>query len=408
MRTRNKFYGLLLILSCNSIIGQLQEYEAKIALEGIADQWHAITLPHTVFDKVKQDMFDMRIYGVTATDTLEAPYILKTLQGESIKNNIDFKLLNTTKDSNGYYYTFEVPTTEVINHIKLNLKNKNFDAKLILEGSQDQNNWFTILEDYRILSIKNSQTNYSFTELDFPNSKYLYYRVFIQSDVNPNLDSASIAMNNTVKATYEEYQMKGFRTVPVEKETYIDIYLKQRVPISFLKINVKDTFDYYRPITIKYVTDSVETEKGWNYYYRNLASGTLTSIEKNEFKFPSTLAKRLRVEIQNHDNQPLNIGFIEAKGYSHELVARFTEPADYFLAYGNADAKKPLYDISLTRSNIPKNLSKLTIGPEQLIPKTEKPQVQPLFENKWWLWGIMILVVLLLGGFTLKMMQKKV
>ncbi|MBS9462661.1 DUF3999 family protein [Flagellimonas sp. 389] len=406
MRTRNKFYGLLLILFCNSIFGQLQKYDAKMALEEITDQWHTITLPYPVFDKVKQDMFDIRVYGITATDTLEAPYILKALKGESVKKNVDFKLLNTTKDGNGYYFTFEVPTTEVINHIKLNINNENFDAKLILEGSQNQNDWFTILEDYRILSIKNSQTNYSFTELDFPNSKYSYYRVFIQTDEKPILDSASIAMDNTVKATYTNYRMKGFRTVPVEKETYIDIYLKQRVPLSFLKINVKDTFDYYRPITIKYVTDSVETEKGWKYYYRNLTSGILTSIEKNEFKFPSTLVKSLRVEIQNHDNQPLKIGTIEAKGYAHELVTRFTEPADYFLVYGNSNAKKPIYDITLTKSNIPENLSKLSFGPQQLIPKTEKPQVEPLFENEWWLWGIMVLVVLLLGGFTLKMMQK--
>ncbi len=404
---KNRLLTLFVLFSYGWTFGQMQEYEAKIPLNGISNQWHSVPLPIPVFDKLKQDLTDIRVYGTTKNDTIEAPYLLKVAKGEKVKKQVDFKLLNKASNAKGYYFTYEIPTIEAINKIQLHLKNENIDAKALLEGSQNQNEWFTILEDYKILTIKNNQTDYSFTELNFPNSKYKYYRLLLISDIKPDLDSASISLEENLEAEYQEYKVKGFRTVNENKKTYIEIYLKQRVPLSHLKINVLSQFDYYRPISIKYVTDSIETEKGWKYYYRNLSSGILTSVENNEFEFLSTLVKKLRVEIQNYDNQPLKIGKIEAKGYMHVLVARFTEPADYSLVYGNKNAPKPIYDIAFTKNNTPENLSPLVLGKEEMIPKTEKPQNKPLFENKWWLWGIMGLLILVLGGFTLTMLQKK-
>jgi len=151
----------------------------------------------------------------------------------------------------------------------------------------------------------------------------------------------------------------------------------------------------------------VNTEKGWHYNYRNLSSGTLNSIEKNEIKFSSTIAQKIRVVIQNYDNEPLIIENIEVKGYTHKLVARFDKPANYYLAYGKANSRKPQYDIAQAVTKIPKNLTILTLGEIEHIPKEKTPTVSPLFENKIWLWVVMGVIILVLGGFTLKMMQKK-
>jgi hypothetical protein len=190
------------------------------------------------------------------------------------------------------------------------------------------------------------------------------------------------------------------------KQTFIDIDLKKRVPVSLLKLHVSDTFDYYRPTFIQYVSDSVKTEKGWKYSYQNLASGTLTSFEKNEFRFKSTLLQKLRVAITNYDNEPLKIANVDAKGYTYHLTARFTQPANYVLADGKKEAYPPRYDLLDTGAKLPENLTLVTLGTEIRIPKKENPTASPLFENKIWLWMIMGSIILVLGGFTLKMMQK--
>ena len=179
------------------------------------------------------------------------------------------------------------------------------------------------------------------------------------------------------------------------------------VPVSFIKLSVSDKIDYYRPHTIQYLSDSVKTEKGWKYNYRSLTSGILSSLEDNEYKFSEHITNKLKVIIQNHDNQPLNIEEITVKGYVHELVARFNKPAQYYLVYGNKRAYKPNYDIINFQQNIPKDLSGLSIGDEEEISKSGTSLIGPLFKNKAWLWAIMIIIILILGWFSVRMLKTK-
>jgi len=120
-------------------------------------------------------------------------------------NEIVFKTINTTRNEKGYYYTFEVPTNESINQIKLDFFQKNFDWSIKLEGSQNQQEWFTITDDYRILSIYNELTDYQFTKLSFPDSKYRYFRLLIKSKEEPNLKLVKIFLNNFEEGKYKTY-----------------------------------------------------------------------------------------------------------------------------------------------------------------------------------------------------------
>lgn len=402
-----RFLFLFGWMGLSTAFAQLDTYGHKQELKGISEQWHSIPLSNSIFDKVNPDMSDIRIYGVTKNDTLEAPYVFWIAEGSLTKKDVAFNLLNTTSNAKGHYFTYEIPTTEAINEIHLIFKKENFDWRVQLEGSQNQKEWFTVLEDYRILSIKNDQTDYEFTDLSFPKLKYRYYRLLVQSSEKPELRSASIRLDDRIDATYLDYPVTYMNIDQQDKRTVIDIDLKKRLPVSYLAFKVVDKIDYYRPISIQYVYDSVITEKGTKYSYRSLTSGTLSSIEDNSFKFPTTLAQRFRAVIENHDNQPLQIEAAKAKGYEHKLIARFTQPATYYLTYGKVQAQKPRYDITHAVTKIPDNPSPLTIGDEQQIPKKSISEASPLFENRLWLWAVMGVVILVLGWFTLGMIRRK-
>jgi hypothetical protein len=300
-----------------------------------------------------------------------------------------------------------VPTSKSLNQIQLDFNNDNFDWKVKLEGSQNQQEWFTILEDYRILSIKNDQTDYNFTHLNFPNSKYRFYRILVKSNSKPDLVRSSLYLDSLVPAKYKDYKIKKFDVAEENKNSVITIDLKSRLPISNIKLNVLDKVDYYRPIKIQYIADSVKTEKGWRYSYNTLTSGTLSSLEKNDFKFKTVLAQSLRIMVHNYDNAPLAFSKPETKGYVYELLARFDKPAKYYLVYGNPDGRAPVYDISRTNFKLPENSTDLTLGKPELILKEPRTEISPLFENKWWLWGIMTILILVVGFFTLKMISTK-
>ena len=410
MRVTIKFLAtclLILIVSCS--YAQMQEYNYKREINGITDQWNKLILPDEIFGKTSNNLSDIRIFGITTSkDTIEAPYILKLRTEKVLNNKVGFKTINTSHNKNGFYYTFEIPTKETINQIKLNFNQQNFDWKLSIEGSQNQQEWFTVIKDYRILSIKNELTDFEFAKVIFPSAKYRYYRLSIDSKKNPDLLTATISKHKLIDGDYRLYPIEKTKITEnkKEKQTNIEVDLILPVTVSHFKINIKDSFDYYRPFTIKYLSDSTETEKGWIYNYRILMAGTLNSIEENEFKLNSTTLQKLKIEIYNGDNHHLTIDSIQVKGYVHELISRFTEPATYYLTYGNSDAKKPNYDINRFSDKIPKKLTTLKLGVEQIIKKNNIASTEPLFKNKIWLWTIMVTIILLLGGFTLKMIKK--
>ncbi|HEY4788453.1 MAG TPA: DUF3999 family protein, partial [Bacteroidales bacterium] len=364
MKLKTRIATLLTIFACFSSYGQLNQYNYKREIKGIVNQWHKIVLPDDIFSKVTPGLSDIRIYGFTANhDTIEAPYLLKQTNEDVRSREVSFKTRNVSHNAKGYYFTFEIPTRETINNINLDFKQQNFDWKLKLEGSQNQQEWFTIVDDYRILSIENAQTDFQFTKVTFPISGYHFFRVCIASKEKPDLLEAKISKQEIIDGVFTNYPVRKVKTHQDKqnKRTEIDLDLGMPVPVCFVNIGVKDSFDFYRPFTIEYLADSFKTEQGWRYNYNTLANGTLNSFEKTGIKFSSTILRKLKITIHNLDNQPLTIDSFDIKGCRYELIARFTQPAVYYLAYGNSKADHPNYDIAQFTEKIPVTLASLEL-----------------------------------------------
>ncbi|WP_299437587.1 DUF3999 family protein [uncultured Aquimarina sp.] len=410
MRLKINILGCVLLFICSTIYGQIDSYAYKRELKGITDNWHRIMLPDEMFKNVSQDLSDIRIYGITKeNDTVEAPYILKQNQKKRSSKQVNFEIINRATTSKGSFVTFKIPSEQAINQIRLFFKEDNFDRLVNLEGSQNLKEWYSIIDEYRILSIKNELTAYSFTSLKLPDSKYQYYRLFIKGTAAPELKNAQITMQETTEGDYKMHAIKSMRTEEKKqnRSTVIDIDLQTAVPVSYIKIEASNNFDYYRSVRIEYLRDSIQTQKEWRYTYQNLSSGILNSIEENEFRCNSTITDKLRVIIDNQDNEPLTISTIQIKGYTYELITRFTTPATYYLTYGNARIGKPSYDLQYMSNIVPEKLKPIGLGTEEGIEKKGVKVVTPLFENKIWLWAVMGVIIALLGGFTLMMMKKK-
>jgi hypothetical protein len=400
----------LLLLLCTYSFSQFREYNYKRELTGVNETWHRVVLPDEIFRNLLPDLSDIRIFGISEKrDTIEAPYILQLASEKIAQKEVLFNLINESKNEKGYHYTFEIPVENPVNLIKLDFRRQNFDWKISLEGSHDQLEWFSILEYYRILSIKNKLTDFRFTDIEFPPSKYRYFRLTIHSTVKPEFIDAKLSLIDSMDGIFRKYAVNSMQIVndKKNKQSVINMDLKSAVPVCQLKVFVKDTFDYYRPITVEYVTDSIDTQKGWMYNYSSLASGTLSSVRKNVFTFNSTILDKLRLVIENQDNQPLLIDSAAAEGNVYSLVCRFTEPATYFLAYGNNQANKPHYDVSYFSDMIPAHLTTLQLGDEQLSGEKPVRKTTPLFQNKLWLWAIMALIIVMLGGFSISLLKKK-
>ena len=388
--------------------GQMDNYGYKRQLKGISEEWHTLVLPDDIFGKTSQNLSDIRIFGITKNkDTLEAPYLLQIAEDKRTMKNVPFNMLNTVNNAKGYYFTFEIPSEETINHIQLDFAQKNFDWTVVLEGSQNQKQWFTLVEDYRILSIKNDETDFQFTKLVLPSTKYRYFRLLVKSGEQPKLNGARIEQSTLKEGMSKNFSIREIRTQENKrtKQTEIDVTMEMPVRLGTISLEVSDSFDYYRPVSIQYLKDSVKTEKGWKYSYSNLTSGILNSIQKEPLWCNHTTVKKLKILIDNQDNQPLQIKTVKASGFVHNLVTRLSTEAEYYIAYVNESTYITSYDIDRFTSNIPENLGVLELGPEQEIKKEEIEIVNPLFQNKIWLWSLMIVIIALLGWFSIKMIR---
>ena len=409
MNLKVKFLLCLNLLACISAFGQIKQYDYQRSINGINSQWHQIDLPEGMYEKVDPSFSDIRIFGITnEKDTIEAPYLLKVRKSVIETATTPFKIINKTLTKDGHYFTFEVANPITINQIQLDIGEQNFDWKIKLEGSQNQQDWFTIENNYRIVSINNPSTNYQFTTLNFAAAKYRFFRVLVKTSHVVTLKKAQLDLQNKAIVNYISYPIiqQKINTNKEQKTTSIELELAHAVPLSFLKIGVKEDFDFYRSINIQYLKDSIQTEKGWRYQYQSLQQTVLSSLESNDYSFKSTLIKKLRIVIQNQDNPPLTIGSVVIKGYPHQLIARFTQPAAYYLTYGRKNSPSPHYDLQQFSDKIPTTLTTISLGEEQLIAKTTTPITSPLFANKWWLWGLMGLIILVLGWFTMKMLKE--
>jgi hypothetical protein len=398
----------LLLLGVTIANAQSNSFKYKRNITGIHTVWHKMALPDDLYKKANAGFEDLRIFGINGKDTIEVPYLLKQRADKVITNDITFKQINQSTNANGYYYTFQSPEVNLINQIKLAFKQENFDWKVNLEGSNDNKEWFSILTAYRILSIKNNDTDYQFTTLNFPDAIYQYFRLAVKSTVQPELLEAKVSKTDTIKGTYQEikYQSFDLKNDVSKKETVIDVTLSNPVPLSYLSVNAQSDFDFYRSIKIEYATDSFKTDKGIQYNYANLYEGTISSLEKPVFNFANTITSRLKITIQNNDNKPLRLSGLQLKGNIYEIIARFDEPKDeYALYYGNEKATSPVYEIEKFESKIPGNLTNVTIGAEQKNPAYSIKTEKPLFENKAWLWVLMALIIVLLGWFSFKMLR---
>lgn len=388
---------------------QSHNFGYKRKLEGISNTWHKFVLEDNLFINSTPDLSDLRVLGINKNnDTLEVPYILKILSDKTSKNEISFKLINQTVNAGGKYYTFEVPGLEEINQITLDFEQENFDWKVTLEGSQNLNDWYGILQDYRILSIKNAVTDYTFTKLTFPVAKFKYFRLLIKEEKKPGLLKTTLVKKETEPGEYRSYTIKSLNKSENEtyKQTIVDIRLAHYVPVSLIKLNIDKNFDFYRPVKVLCLVDSIKGPDGWNYSYQNVYQGVLSSLENNKIVLNHAKGAIFRIVIDNQNNTPLTINSAEVQGNLHELTCRFLEPAaTYYLFYGDKNLSAPDYDISYFRDKIPADISTLKVGPEELIPQNPKPASQPLFANKMWLWGLMLFIIGLLGWFSIKMIK---
>jgi hypothetical protein len=403
----NKSIIVLLLLFCAAVgFSQRPSFLYKRKIADISQEgWYRIAIPANMFTHLERSFNDIRIYSITATDTIEIPYLLKVLEDVISENIVELPISNKSKKNDVLF--FSVATQgNAVNYLDLTFEEQNYNAFVKIEGSNDQLEWFELIDNQRILSINNQSVQYKTSQVHFPFSNYPYLRISVRSDVSLTLLKASFknlrVKPGVIRKTTASTVVKSDNR---NKETVVDIKFSDVTPINQIEISAANDLDYYRSFTLEYASDSSKTQKGWTVFYSLLHHGYLTSFNKNIYSFNFQLAKKLRLTINNLDNPPLTINHIEGSGPEIVLLAKL-KPANIYLFYGNKTLQHPSYDLVHFEEKIPDSLSYVTLHDEEIIASLHESR-NPLFASKQWLWVVMLLVVATMGFFTFRMMQKR-
>lgn len=402
---------ILIFLSTKNSIAQNYNFKFYQEIKGISNQWHKIELPNELFGVIKPNFADIRILGITKNnDTIEAPYILQLKN--DIPKNAENKatIINSSKNKNGYYNTLTFSEPNIINQFYFSINQSNFDWRISIEGSQNQDEWYSLVENHRILSINTKETSFSYTTVNFNDALYNYYRVCFKSNELPSINYISSNKKEIAKGNSRNYSVYNTNST-IDKTTKTSIFtfdLNSALSVNTLKLELKDTIDYYRNYSLYCANDSIKTKDGWMYSYQKIQSGILHSLNDQSLHFSPVIARYFKIEIQNKDNAPLQLEKISASGFVYELIVRFTENADYYLFYSNEKSTAPEYDIAYFENKIPDELTLLTLGEQKETINEQPSSVTTNFSffNSYWLWFLMIAIIVTLGWFSLSMIRK--
>ncbi len=320
---------------------------------------------------------------------------------------MSLQVLNKSTKDGKLFSTFKLDKDQSVNYLDLDFEEKNFNAYVKFEGSNDQKEWFELVNRQRILSIQNQDLDFESLSLNFPLTNYHFLRATISSDKKLTFNEATFRKKEITKGKFLNIKpITKLTQDKKNKQTISEITFPEYQPVSKLSININQEGDYYRSFSLEVLRDSSQSpNKAWQYYYEPVFSGVLTSIEFNKFEFDAITAKKLKLTVNNADNAPLKIDGINFDGPRVELLTKLN-PGENFLFYGNSLINAPSYDLVHFENQIPDSLSIIQLEKEEKL-SPEKEKVSPLLENKIWLWIAMGAIIALLGFATLRMMSKK-
>lgn len=402
-----KRYSIILIGLANICFGQIKDFAyQKDILNGV-EGWNRIQLADEMYSKINPSLSDIRIFGITSSpkkDTIEMPYVVNVVPKVEEAFH-EFRIINRYTEGNTTSFIVQPQQSEAINYIDLEFDEKNFDWKVSIEGSEDKVDWKPILQNARVMSIQNNDANFKYTHLDFPLSEYKYFRITVNAK-DCKLTVAKIRKKiESIAATRNFQKVLAQKTIVQKKETLIQFSLTDAIPISELSFEVLSPQQYYRPMSLCYTYDSVQSDKGVIFQRQNLFNGSISSLGSSKISFANTIAQHFEIKIYNEDNQPLDFIVKSVSGEPYSLISNFTKADQYFICYGNDTINAPSYDLKYfaNPTDVRYNLVRLgeTVTKNKVVAKT------PHDRNKKLLWVVIVATVLLLGAFTIKMLKEK-
>lgn len=353
---------------------------------------------------------DLRVVADNKSDGGEVPYYLYSNHANIEEKSYPVTILNNSFVP-GEYSSFILDlgeSNQPNNRLNIHISGNKFLRRVEVEGTDSlKSTWNKLSSEDHIFDFQGSRS----TQVHYSNNNFRYLRVKILNKSEPPLEITGAEVYYTISKPGEEQKLEP-KLISIEKESndkklsLVTFDLGYANFPSHRMVIATGDINFSRQVTIESSNDQKNWESAgeqtiYSYNIDNKVGQKLT------LEYPELSSRYLRLTIHNQDNPPLNIQGSTVYTFPRHVVFPYNSGSQYSLFYGNQKAEPPVYDIQQLASYLEKeNIPVASLGPEQQNPQyvpEKKPWTE---ENKWVLWSVLGLVVIVLGLAIFNTMKK--
>ena len=401
--------ALLLVAAAAAATAQLPvtwknwQYSAPIETGEVdAARYGSVTVPFAVTARASRDWTDLRVIDAAGH---EVPYVLSAALGGRTEERREARLLEPGVVAGQYSQAlFDLGGDgRIHNSVAIRIDGQDDLLTWVeIAVSDDRRDWRVIRERAPIYRLAQSGLG-DRTTVSYPDSIARFLRVRILDPSRPYRIVGGDVVHEVVTAAERVPANIALSPVPSDRGQSVWMAESPAVPISEVRFDTtQDAF--YRPV-------SVETSDDGQRWSLAAAGEIFRTTEHGQPRaslavdFPEQVSGRWRVTVHNRSDAPLAALTASFATTPRHVIFRQEPGQDYRLAYGNARASAPQYD--LARSIDPALVSSapaVSLGPAvensgyaNPAPWTEQHQVV--------LWLALGAAVLVLGVLAVRTLR---
>ncbi|MEQ8365040.1 MAG: hypothetical protein RH948_19355 [Cyclobacteriaceae bacterium] len=387
-----------------------QEFGYEVDLLPVKESgFHKIQLTPAVLGKVDGILSDLRIYDLAG---VEQPYLIeKEAFKETNTAFKEYEIIERFDEANdsSSFFIFANSSGQPIDNISFIVQNTAVKKTAVLSGSNDQEKWYVIGNNYPLQSMYNRDGATFKKRLDFPLSDFQFFKLEVKGKPNEPINILTIGYH---ESNSTRGRNSGFDFI-IDKQEEIDDVSMITLSLSEIKYFEKLTFTltgarFYTRNARVYIDELTENRKKEKILVkRQIASIALNSNTNNTFEIGPTRVEKLYIEIDNLDNQPLIVENVSGAYLNQYLVTDLKAGEAYKMKFGNRALDAPSYDLAHFKRQLPNEIKEVELQQvRQLISDANQEPEKSLFENTYFIWSIIGVIGLFLLIISIRMIKE--
>lgn len=410
---------LLFSLALLPALAHAQDWQFEAPVQPKGNGYQDVFLPAQVTAHLNAGHGNMRL--LDSADN-EVPYILNSSPLKAEETTIEW-MPRHEDDYWAHWYSRSYFTNSrglALDRIALKIRNADVHQDFWLSGSDDGHRWYIIKEDYGYDANYDPQSTWNLLTIHFPKSDYKYFKVEIRHFWREPIQIMGAGYYTSAEKTGNAQAIPD-PTIKQQEEgsrSVIDMHFDADHYFDQLLLEIDGPELYLRQASLERKNASGGFEKEQQF---QLSSKALNVVELDQVR-----AGDWRLVIENKDDKPIRIAGVQARQRKLVLTAKFNAADRYRLKLGDEGLRAPAYDLAYFKDDLPKQRAEAAIGTLANLqqPAVAAPPVatsdgapaptanaavttteKPLYQQPWFLWVGIGLVVVMVGGMSLRLLK---